>query len=112
MRLDLGLSDADQMLMNSGFDFLRRETPKLVIQDLLDTETGCTDTIWKKAAEMGWLGIIIPEAYGGLESTMESAGALFEALAPGPCPAPCFRLQSSEARSSWQPETRTKRRKF
>ena len=49
MRLDLSFSDFDEMLMNAGMDFLRRETPKLVIQELLDSETGCTETIWKKA---------------------------------------------------------------
>jgi len=90
MRLDLSFSDFDEMLMNAGLDFLRRETPKLVIQELLETDTGCTETIWKKAAEMGWLGIIIPERYGGMESKMESAGVLFEALGTGPLPGPLF----------------------
>jgi alkylation response protein AidB-like acyl-CoA dehydrogenase len=90
MRLDLSFSDFDEMLMNAGMDFLRRETPKLVIQELLDSETGRTETIWNKAAEMGWLGIIIPEAYGGMESNMVSAGALFETLGTAPMPGPYF----------------------
>lgn len=90
MRLDLSLSAFDEMLMKAGQDFLKRETPKLVIQDLLDTDIGCTDTIWEKAAEMGWLGIIIPEKYGGMESNMVSAGVLFEALGTGPLPGPHF----------------------
>ncbi|MEE8400077.1 MAG: acyl-CoA dehydrogenase family protein [Desulfobacterales bacterium] len=90
MRLDLSHSEFDEMLMSAGMDFLRRETPKLVIQELLDTDTGCTETIWEKAAEMGWLGIIIPEQYGGMESSMESAGVLFEALGTGPLPGPHF----------------------
>jgi len=78
------------MLMDAGMDFLRRETPKLVIQDLLDSDTGCTETIWKKCAEIGWLGIIIPDKYGGTGSSMVSAGALFEALGTGPLPGPQF----------------------
>ncbi len=90
MRLDLSHSDFDEMLMSAGLDFLRRETPKLVIQELLDSDTGCTDTIWEKSAEMGWLGVIIPEQYGGMESSMESAGVLFEALGTGPLPGPQF----------------------
>ena len=52
MRLDLSLSDFDEMLKNAGLDFIRRETPKLVIQELLDTETGCTEAIWEKTAVM------------------------------------------------------------
>ena len=90
MRLDLSRSDFDELLMNAGLDFLRRETPKLVIQELLDSDTGCTETIWEKAAEMGWLGIVIPEEYGGMESSMVSAGVLFEALGTGPLPGPHF----------------------
>lgn len=90
MRLDLSFSDFDEMLMNAGQDFLRRETPKLVIQELLDSDTGCTQNIWEKAAEMGWLGIIIPEKYGGMESGMVSAGALFETLGTAPLPGPLF----------------------
>ena len=88
MRLDLSFSDFDEMLMNAGLDFLRRETPKLVIQELLDSDTGCTETIWGKTAEMGWLGIVIPDEYGGMESSMVSAGALFETLGTGPLPGP------------------------
>jgi alkylation response protein AidB-like acyl-CoA dehydrogenase len=90
MRLDLSLSDFDEMLKNAGLDFIRRETPKLVIQELLDTETGCTEAIWEKTAEMGWLGIVIPEVYGGMECSMVSAGVLFETLGTGPLPGPYF----------------------
>jgi len=90
MRLDLSFSDFDEMLMSAGVDFLRRETPKLVIHELLDSETGCTETIWEKTAEMGWLGIVIPDEYGGMESSMVSAGALFETLGTGPLPGPHF----------------------
>lgn len=90
MRLDLSHSEFDEMLMSAGLDFLRRETPKLVIQELLDSDTGCTETIWEKTAEMGWLGVIVPEQYGGMESSMESAGVLFEALGTGPLPGPHF----------------------
>jgi alkylation response protein AidB-like acyl-CoA dehydrogenase len=90
MRLDLSFSDFDEMLMNAGLDFLRRETPKLVIQELLDSDTGCTETILKKTAEMGWLGIVIPDEYGGMESSMVSAGALFETLGTAPLPGPHF----------------------
>ncbi len=90
MRLDMRISDFDEILMNSGLEFLQREAPKLVIQELLDTDKGCTDTIWEKIAKLGWLGIIIPEQYGGMGYSMESAGVLFEALGTGPLPGPQF----------------------
>jgi len=78
------------MLKQSAMDFMRRDAPKLVVEELLDTDTGFTDRIWKKVVEMGWLGIIIPEQYGGTRNSMTSAGALFESLGTGPLPGPYF----------------------
>jgi len=39
---------------------------------------------------MGWLGIIIPEQYGGTGNPLTSAGVLYEALGTGPLPGPYF----------------------
>jgi len=90
MKLDLGLTESEQMLRSTALDFMRRDAPKEVIQSLQETDTGCTEALWRKVAEMGWLGIIIPEQYGGTGSPLTSAGVLFEALGTGPLPGPYF----------------------
>ncbi len=69
---------------------MRREAPKLVIEELLDTETGFTGTMWEKIVDLGWLGIIIPETYGGTGNSLTSAGLLFESMGTGPLPGPYF----------------------
>jgi acyl-CoA dehydrogenase len=46
--------------------------------------------LWRTAVELGWLGIIIPEQYGGTGFPLTSAGVLFEALGSGPLPGPYF----------------------
>src|SRR5262245_27549811 len=33
---------------------------------MMDEPAGTTDELWQKLAELGWLGLIWPEAYGGL----------------------------------------------
>ncbi|MFQ5380103.1 MAG: acyl-CoA dehydrogenase family protein [Dehalococcoidia bacterium] len=90
MAIELELTESDALLRDTAVDFLRRDAPKDVVQALLDTETGTTDELWRKAAEMGWLGIVIPEEYGGSGYPLTSAGVLFETLGTAPLPGPHF----------------------
>ncbi len=90
MTLDLALTESEQMLKKTAQDFMSRDAPKLVVQNLQDTDTGITDELWKTAVDMGWLGIIIPEEYGGSGQPLTSAAVLFEALGSGPLPGPYF----------------------
>ncbi len=90
MKLDLGLTESEEMLKKTALDFMQREAPKAVIQVLQESDTGYTEETWRKVVEMGWLGIIIPVQYGGTENELTSAGVLFEALGKGPLPGPYF----------------------
>ena len=90
MSLDLNLTESEEMLRKTALDFIKRDVPKLVIQKLQETDTGITAELWQKAVNMGWLGIIIPEKYGGASNSMTSAGVLYEALGTAPMPGPYF----------------------
>ena len=90
MRLNLALTESEEMLKTTALDFIRRDAPNKIIHTLQDSDTGYTEELWRKAVEMGWLGIIIPERYGGAENSLTSAGVLFEALGTAPLPGPYF----------------------
>lgn len=90
MTLDMTLTESEQMLKKTAQDFMSRDAPKLVVQNLQATDTGITDELWKIAADMGWLGIIIPEEFEGAGQSLTSAAVLFEALGNGPLPGPHF----------------------
>jgi alkylation response protein AidB-like acyl-CoA dehydrogenase len=90
MGLDLRYNESEQILRKSALDFLKRDAPKEVVQVLQETDTGVTDDLWRKVVDMGWMGIIIPEEYGGVGGTLTNAGVLFEALGTGPLPGPYF----------------------
>ena len=90
MSLDLSLTESEEMLKKTALDFMRRDAPKSIVQKLQETDTGITAELWQKAVNMGWLGIIIPEKYGGANNSLTSAGVLFEALGGGPLPGPYF----------------------
>jgi alkylation response protein AidB-like acyl-CoA dehydrogenase len=90
MRLDLGLSESEEMLKKTALDFMRRDATKDVVQVLQETDTGCNDEIWQTMVDMEWPGIIIPEEYGGAGNPLTGAAVLFEALGTGPLPGPLF----------------------
>lgn len=90
MSLDLSLTKSEEILKSTTLDFLEREIPKETLETLLDSDTGYTDTIRKKVADIGWFGVIIPESYGGIGYPLTTAGVLFEALGSWPLPGPYF----------------------
>ena len=90
MKLDLGLSESEEMLKKTALDFMGRDAPKDVVQALQETDTGCSDGLWQTVAGMGWPGIVIGEEHGGTQGSLTSAGVLFEALGMGPLPGPLF----------------------
>jgi alkylation response protein AidB-like acyl-CoA dehydrogenase len=86
----MGLSESEEMLKKTALDFMRRDAPKDVVQALQETDTGCTDEVWRTMVGMEWPGIIIPEEYGGTGNPLTGAAVLFEALGTGPLPGPLF----------------------
>lgn len=86
--MDLGLSEAQQMLKTSAQEFLQAECPDTYVREMEENERGYTPEMWEKIAEQGWLGLIIPEQYGGVGLDFMDLSILLEetgrALLPGP----------------------------
>ena len=85
--MDLEFNKEQQLLKSSVQDFLKKESPMTIVREMLSDEMGCSKKVWKKMAELGWLGILVPEEYEGLEGNMidfaiimEEMGAAFMAL--------------------------------
>ena len=59
--------DEDQQLLHSTVrDFLEGEVTPEVVRGLWETETGRSRELWKKLAEIGIPGLLVPEAHGGM----------------------------------------------
>lgn len=59
-------SEHARMLRDSVADFVKRGTDLKRARRLRDTQPGFERPVWKQMAELGWLGILVPEEYGGL----------------------------------------------
>ncbi len=51
--------------ITSARNLLEKECPSTLVRRLMEEERGYEPELWKKIAELGWLGLVIPEAYGG-----------------------------------------------
>src|SRR3954469_9686665 len=76
------------MLRDSVADFVKRGTDLKRVRRLRETVPGFEKTVWRQMAEFGWLGILVPEQYGGLglgctEMAIVAAGTA-GALTPEP----------------------------
>ena len=86
--MDLGLTEEQQMLREFARDFLEKECPEAHVRDMEEDQRGFSSELWHKMAEQGWMGLIVPEAYGGVGMTYIDLILLIEefgrALVPGP----------------------------
>jgi len=88
--MDLGLNEAQQMLKTSAQDFLSAECPDTYVREMEEDERGYTPELWTKIAEQGWLGLIIPEQYGGVELEFQDLVVLLEEMGRYMLPGPFF----------------------
>jgi len=86
--MDLGLSEEQEMLKNSAREFLEKECPEEHVRAMEDDEKGYSPALWKKMADLGWQGLMVPEKYGGADFSYLDLCVLVEetgrALLPGP----------------------------
>ena len=77
--MDFTLNEEQEMLKKSAQDFLKNECGPKVLKELEESETGFSRKLWESMAGLGWMGIIVPEAYDGVGLTLLDLAVLFEA---------------------------------
>ena len=63
--MDFGFSEEQEMLRQSARALLEKECPSTAVRRLMEDAHGCDTALWKKMADLGWMGLVIPEEYGG-----------------------------------------------
>jgi alkylation response protein AidB-like acyl-CoA dehydrogenase len=86
--MDFGFSDEQDMLRQTARAFLEENCPSTFVRQMMEDDKGYAQDLWKQMADLGWLGLAFPEAYGGqgfgfvdLAVILEEMGA---ALLPSP----------------------------
>ncbi len=88
--MDLGLTEDQELLKSTAANFVQQEYGKDLLVELEKTPTGITPELLRQAVDLGWFGILIPEAYGGSGRSFTDTAMLFEELGRGPVFGPHF----------------------
>src|SRR5882757_10746137 len=88
--MDFGFSEDQEMLRKSAKDFLAKECPMTLVHKMMDDESGHSPELWKKMAELGWMGLILPEQYGGAGLDFVDLVVVLEEMGRVVLPGPFF----------------------
>ena len=88
--MDFDLTEAQKIMKQAAHDFLSRECPKRLVRQLEENEEGYSRDLWRKLAELGWMGLIVPEGYGGSGGSFLDLAVLLEEMGYAICPGPFF----------------------
>jgi alkylation response protein AidB-like acyl-CoA dehydrogenase len=78
--MDFEFNEEQKMLKTSAREFLEKECPKSLVKQMVADEKGNPPELWHKMAELGWLGLIFPEKYGGMGGNILDLVAIQEEM--------------------------------
>lgn len=84
--MNLDFNETQQMLRQSARDFLEKEFPFQTVKELAESKAGHSPELWRKMVDLGWVGLVFPEEYGGAGCSLMDLAALCEELGRGLVP--------------------------
>ncbi len=88
--MDFALSEEQKMLQGMARDFLQKECPKSLVREVQKDPSGHPRELWRKMAELGWQGLVVPERYGGTGGSFLDLMVLIEEMGGACLPGPFF----------------------
>src|SRR2546430_12920670 len=86
--MDFTPSSAQQMLVSTAREFLRRHCPPERVQAWALDERGFDEKLWRQMAELGWPGLLVSPELGGSGGSMADGGLLVRRVGAARLPRP------------------------
>ncbi|MFH1623687.1 MAG: acyl-CoA dehydrogenase family protein [Pseudomonadota bacterium] len=88
--MNFEFTEEQEILRKMARDFLANEFPKTMVREVEEDPVGFRADVWKGMAELGWMGLIIPEEYGGSSGSFTDLLVLLEEVGRGCLISPFF----------------------
>ena len=88
--MDFDLTIEQKLIKNSAREFFAKEIDKDYVREMIKDEKGFTTEIWRKMANLGWMGLLVPDQYGHLEMSFLDMAVLLQEMAYACFPGPFF----------------------
>ncbi len=86
--MDFTLNEQQEMLKKAARLFLERESPESFIREMEEDDDGYSPDLWCKISDLGWLGLVYPEKYGGVNGSILDMAVLYEEMGRAMFPSP------------------------
>ncbi|MFK7896305.1 MAG: acyl-CoA dehydrogenase family protein [Myxococcota bacterium] len=63
--MNFGFTEEQDFLREAVRKFVDERAPMAEVRTLMETEHASSDALWSEMAAMGWLGLLVPDEYGG-----------------------------------------------
>lgn len=110
----ISFSDEQGMILDGAREFCRDKSPVADVRALLASDAGYDPAVWQEMVDLGWLGLAIPEAYGGSDLGIGSTVPLAECMGKNLLSTPFFsttlaaqallRAGTGEQQEQWLPQ--------
>ncbi len=86
--MDVLPNEEEQMVKNLAREFLEAECPPRLARDMEKDDLGYPPDLWRQMADLGYLGISLPERYGGQGLPLTYLGLILEEVGRAIAPVP------------------------
>ncbi len=111
--MNFGFTQEQEMLRDQVRRFMTEACPMTTVRELTANDAPFAERLWDQIAKLGWLGLTVPEQYGGIGLKWVDLALVLEETARGLSPLPILsqalasaavlRVGSDEQRSNWLP---------
>ena len=81
-------TEEELMLKNLAREFLEAECSPRMAREMEKDDLGYPPGLWKQMAELGWLGLALPQEYGGQGLPLTYLGIVLEEVGRAIAPVP------------------------
>lgn len=86
--MHFGLTEEQDLLQQTVRDFAANELPPARLREIFETRDGHDPSLWSGMAEIGILGLMVPERFGGVDLSLLDLALVFEVLGESALPGP------------------------
>ena len=86
--MNFGFTEEQELLRDQVRRFMQDACPMSQVREVMKSTTGTSPSLWRQAAELGWLGLVIPERFGGVGLKWVDLTVVLEETGRGLSPLP------------------------
>jgi alkylation response protein AidB-like acyl-CoA dehydrogenase len=86
--MDTLLSEEEELIKRGAREFFEAECPPSLARAMEHDDLGYAPELWRKLADLGWLGLALPERHGGQGLPLTHLGLFLEELGRAIAPVP------------------------